>query len=484
MQRTNTIQNWVASLDRRTYAIVVGLAIGIIAGILGLSLATLGPALTLAALLGVFAGLFILTDIQYALYGIILLVILLPFGTFPVKIAVTPTLLDLALIGFLFVYIFQWMTGHRRRLRFAPPMIAIGLYVMWLILAFVLGFQYSLPSATNLRQFAETILSIGLVVLVGDVIRDPSILRRVIIVILLAVGAQALVTLVLYILPDATTESLLVRLSRIGYPDGGVVRYIEDNPALRERAIGTWVDPNALGGILAMATAIVTTQLLSEKPVIKYRWVTFCILAVVGLALLLTFSRASFLAVAVGLVFISIIRYRRFLPIIIIAGILFLFLPQTQEFLDRLIQAFTATDLATQMRLGEWRDSLQLIQQYPIVGIGFTGSPNAILYTDVANLYLIMANQIGLVGVFIFLGAMGSVLVYGLRVWNFAQENEELNSIILGLHIALVIGLVNSVADLYYFRLDFQSSITWFWLVITLAIASARLASEDSTNSQ
>jgi len=31
------------------------------------------------------------------------------------------------------------------------------------------------------------------------------------------------------------------------------------------------------------------------------------------------------------------------------------------------------------------------------------------------------------------------------------------------------------VADLYFFRLDFQASITWFWLTVTLALASARL---------
>jgi hypothetical protein len=38
--------------------------------------------------------------------------------------------------------------------------------------------------------------------------------------------------------------------------------------------------------------------------------------------------------------------------------------------------------------------------------------------------------------------------------------------------------MVNAVADLYFFRLDFQGSITLFWLTVTLALASSRLVLE------
>ena len=80
----------------------------------------------------------------------------------------------------------------------------------------------------------------------------------------------------LFMAPDTLAEALLLRLSRIGYPDGGVIRYIESNPALGERAIGTWVDPNALGGILATAAIIIAPQIASKKPVIPWRWLTPC----------------------------------------------------------------------------------------------------------------------------------------------------------------------------------------------------------------
>ena len=88
---------------------------------------------------------------------------------------------------------------------------------------------------------------------------------------MVAAGTQAVVALILYVMPDVTAERTLIRLARIGYPNGGVIRYIEDNPALAERAIGTWVDPNALGGFLAVTAAMIAPQVFSRKPVLRWR---------------------------------------------------------------------------------------------------------------------------------------------------------------------------------------------------------------------
>jgi hypothetical protein len=127
------------------------------------------------------------------------------------------------------------------------------------------------------------------------------------------------------------------------------------------------------------------------------------------------------------------------------------------------------------MRIGEWTDSLKLINRYPIFGVGFTGTPDIDIYTDVANMYLIMANQIGLVGLTIYLIAIGGVFLYGVSTWPIARHDVQLDSIHLGFHAALLTALVNAVADLYFFRLDFQASITLFWLVVALSLASSRL---------
>lgn len=472
----SNIQNWATRLDKRLLAIGLGLTIGVTAGLIGLLMAVVGPIIAFAVIVGILAGLYILTDLTAALYGVILLVIWLPFGTFPIKIALTPTLIDIILVAFVLVYLVQWMTGRRHQLNLTPVHFLAILYLMWLIIAFVLGMRYALPTSTHLRQFAETLLSISLIFILVDCMQDRKTLRRLVLVVLITVGLQALGAIVLYALPDSVAENILVRLSRIGYPDGGVIRYIEDNPELGERAIGTWVDPNALGGILATSAVMIAPQLFASRPILRYRWLTFIAFVTISLALFLTNSRASFLALGIGLMVIALVRYRRFLPFILLAILGLLLMPQTQNYIERLLQAFQGADLATQMRIGEWTDSLRLISRYPFFGVGFTGTPDNDIYTDVANMYLIMANQIGLIGVGIYLMLMIGVFAYGWKAWRLAKTDTELDAIHLGYHAALLTSLANAVADLYFFRLDFQASITWFWLVVALALASSRLS--------
>ncbi|MDQ7026441.1 MAG: O-antigen ligase family protein [Anaerolineae bacterium] len=476
-------KEWVMTIDRRIFAIMVGLTIGILGGIIGLLLVTIGPVLTIPIIIGVLVALYVLTDVTVALYGAMATMILLPFGTFPVKIGLTPTLLDLALGAFIGVYLLQWMTGHRRKITLSPPHALIALYLMWLIFAFSMGMRYGSPRPTVLRQFAETLLSIGMTFILVDLLQDEKALRRLVLVIMALVGIQAFIAIGLYALPDGIAERFLIRLGRIGYPTGGVIRYIESTPALGERAIGTWVDPNSLGGLLAVGGAMIAPQVFAQKPVLKTRWLTFLVFGLVTLGVILTSSRASFLAFAAGLAVITIVRYRRIIPLLGVAGIIFLFLPQTQNYIDRIFQAFRGEDLATQMRIGEWTDSLNLIQQYPFVGIGFTGTPTNDVYTDVANMYLIMANQIGLTGVLFFLLAMGGIFAYGYRAWQHVKDEPNMAAIHLGYQVAVLTALINAFADLYFFRLDFQASITWFWLIVALAIASSRLILQQASES-
>ncbi len=281
--------------------------------------------------------------------------------------------------------------------------------------------------------------------------------------------------IILWVIPASLAERTLVRLARIGYPNGGVIRYIEDNPALAERAIGTWVDPNALGGFLVVTAALVAPQMFARRSVVRWRMIAWGVFGLLALALLLTYSRASMLALGLVVLFISLFRgYRTFLILLILGLVGILILPQTRDYVVRFVEAFTASDLSTQMRLGEYGDALRLIRQYPVTGVGFTGTPSIDLYTNAASMYLIMANQIGLVGVGIFASVMLGVFAYGLRAWRRVKDNFELRSVLLGFHAALLAALINGSADLYFFRLDFHASITLFWLMVALALASSR----------
>ena len=58
------------------------------------------------------------------------------------------------------------------------------------------------------------------------------------------------------------------------------------------------------------------------------------------------------------------------------------------------------------MRFGEYKDALILIARYPFFGVGFTGVPDIDIYLGVSMLYLIIAENMGLIGLAIFVAIL------------------------------------------------------------------------------
>jgi O-antigen ligase len=462
-------------------ALLAGAMVGVGAGLLAFLIVIGSPILAFAAMLGAGLGLYVLTDLKWGLYATVGMVGLLPFATLPVRVAITPTLIDLALGAFLFVYVVQQM----RRLR--PPFVTVPaaplilLFVLFTLFSFVAGLGHAALTTNVLRKFAELLLSILTTLVLIDVLRTPVMLRRLALVILLVGTAQALLGLGLYALPDETAERLLNTLGRIGYPAGGVIRYIEDNPALGERAIGTWVDPNAYGGFLMMVGALAIAQVLAEQPVTGRRWVALACLGPIALALLVTQSRGAFLALGAGAAFMAALRYRRLLWVGAVAILIFLLTPFGQNYIERLGEGFAGEDLATQMRLGEYKDALILIGRYPLIGVGFAGAPDRDIYLGVSNMYLKIAGGTGIVGLTLFLLTIAEVFRYGLRHWSTLRARPDLVNVWLGCMAGLIGTLVSGVVDHFYFNIEFHAAVTMFWLYVAVSLAAVRLSAADAT---
>ena len=383
-------------------SIILGLALGGGAVILGALTAVGGPVAGLGALAGLGVALYVLTDLMGGLYVTVAIVALLPFATLPVKVAVTPTFIDMGLAAFALVYVGQWMTGARSRPRFLRAHALILAFLGFVFFSFVAGLSHGLLTTTVLRQFVELCADMAVALILADVIRDAKTLRRVSLVILLMGAVQALVGIGLVLINSATAERLLNSLSRFGYPSGGVIRYVEENPDLAERAIGTWVDPNAYGGFLVIVGALGLSQVLAARPVTGSRGVALILLAPVGVALLLTQSRGAWVGLAAAGFLMAVARRRWILPVGVVAVALFFVLPFTQDYAARLLAGLTNQDLATQMRFGEYKDALILIGRYPIIGVGFAGVPDRDIYLGVSSLYLTVAEETGLIGLALF----------------------------------------------------------------------------------
>lgn len=467
----------IYSQDRRPAAIALGALVGLLGGTLGLLIVLLGPVMAFGFVLGLAVAFYVLSDLQGGLYATIAVVALLPFGSLPFKIAVTPTFLDAALGGFFAVYFVQWMTGQRRLFRSTPVTPLVIGFIGLMLFAYFMGLRHAPPDMRTMRSVAEMILSLMLVPVLIDVMREPHMLRRAVLALMVCGAVSALIGIILWVMPDPTAEALLNRLGRFGYPVGGVLRYRENAiTVLNERAIGTWVDPNGFGGFLLITGAVTAPQVFAQKPVIQ-RWIAAGMLGLIIVALFLTDSRGSMLSLAAAFAFIAALRYRRLLLIMALAGVLALFLPVTQRYIDKLEAGFTNQDVETQMRWGEYKDALTLISRYPVMGVGFSGTPEIDLYLGVANTYLTIASSAGLVGLAAYVLMMGSAFIYSFAHYRQIQAQPAISDVWLGLAAGIVGVLVGGVFDHFYFKIDlFHATMTQVWIVFGLMLAAVRLA--------
>jgi polysaccharide biosynthesis protein PslJ len=470
--------SWFYRLHPGHSALGLGLMAGLIAVAGGVVLAWGGPLAALAAVLALAAVVVVLRDIEIGFWGVIGVIVLLPFAAVPIDMGVKPTFLDLALAAVAGVWFLRLVTGRQRTVITAPITIPLVIFILVAIFSFIFGLAYGPLTTTLLRRFAELILSLSFVLIVVDYGRDWQRIERLVKVILLAGAGASLIAIFLWLLPDETTNTLLNSLQRVGYPGGWVVRYIEENPALSERAIGTSVDPNALGGLLVMIGALAGPQLVARRPLFS-RWLTLLIVALVFVCLILTFSRGALVGLAGGLGFVAVARYRRLLPYMAVALLLLLLLPLTQGYVARFVEGIQGQDLATQMRFGEYRDAVTLIWRYPLFGVGFAGSPDSDLYLGVANVYLTIGQRMGFLGLSAFAVLMAVLFGYAFFNRHLFRGQERLDPVWLGLHAALLGGLVVGIFDHYLFNVDFHHAVTIFWLFVGLATAATRVGSEE-----
>jgi O-antigen ligase len=480
-----TQMNWARFLLNARYrwwAAGVLFALAVIVGLAGGWLMTAISAVIVAALvLALVGGLWALRDIEIGYAAMIGVIALLPFGVLPVPFSPKPTFLDLAMLLLFSVWIVQLVTRQQQEFVGGELGVWVLAFFLFAIGAFVFGLSHASLDQKTARRFAEILLSILMYFLIINTVRDEARLQRLARLIILGSAVAALIAIALYALPDETSQRILLSLQRVGYyPEGGpVLRYINDDPSLPQRATGMMVDPNVLGAFLIMTITLAVPQFFGKERLLP-RWIVAGALGLMGLALLLTISRGAFAATAAAVLVLGALRYPRLLLILAIVLVVILLIPWTQSYVAHFVEGLQGQDLATQMRFGEYKDALILIQRYPLLGVGFSGSPDIDTYIGVSNMYLLIAEEMGLVGLGAFVAIMAALYIAAGRVYRRVVESGLLEPIWWGLHAALLGALVGGVFDHYFFNLDFHPSVTFFWLYLGLATVSTRLISASN----
>ena len=449
----------------RTPALVVAAVVA--AWLVGWYGVARSPLLLAGALVAVPLAAAVLRDLRIALVGTIAVIALLPFGVAPLRLGASPTLLELALLMTLGGWLARRVATGRGpvRLTVAGP---------WILLfqATLIAAQIATLAQSGSLSVVRMIFKLELAILfffVCVALTTSDSWRRLLVRSVVVIGAcEALIALVLFVSPRELALRALVRLGPLGYPtDSTVLRYLPDTDRLR--AIGTAIDPNVLGALLMIVGIIALTQLLASEPVLPRRWLVIAAVVVLP-ALLVTFSRSSWLGLAAGVGLTALVRYRRLLPLMGAAAVAFALWPTTQRYALHLLSGLRAQDRAAAMRLGELENAWQIIQAYPWLGIGFGDAPTMTLYPGVSNVFLTIAEQAGLIGMVAYVAALTVALGAATILW-WRHRAAPGADLLLSVLAALAGVLVASMLDHHFARLPHLVAL--FWGLIGLAVAAA-----------
>lgn len=439
------------------------------------------PLVAVALCLGVALAPLVLRSVDAAFLAVVAVIALLPFAALPLGIGFNPTLLDLVLGALYLIWVFRVVTREQATLRLPPLSALVGLLVGLMVVAFLAGLAQETPTKNQIRVFGELVLGAGLFFIVANLITDRASLRRVFVALVGCGAVAAAIGLALYVLPDGVEAQLLSLLRVVDYPAGpGVIRYINDDPTRLQRAVGTSIDPNSFGGLLAVLAALCAPQIGAARPIVPRR-AAAAMTAVMALGVLATVSRGSLIGLAAGLALVGLFRDRRLLAVTLMAGAALValagVLPWTAAYVANFADGLRLEDRSTQMRLGEYRDALRLIGRYPLLGVGFGGVRDIDLYRGVSSLYLIVASTIGLAGLAAFLAALGAAALRMALAWR-AMAADGLRAVVLGCLAALAAALVSGVFDHYFFT--YPHAFALLWLIVGLAMGAIRLSGEEA----
>ncbi len=455
--------------------LVVSLGAGLLTGVL---FGGVGPVIAIGLIGVAVAGYLMLRSTQWGLVALVSLIILLPYAALPFKIGFTPTFLDLILLALFGVWFLRIVSGQDTTFVASPLGIPIFVFLAWAVVTFIFGLAHASLTPYVLRNFAEVLLAVLLFFVVVNQVQTIEQLNHISLVFLLAGGAMSFLGIIFYVIPKLWTVTILSKLHIFGYPTEGILRYIEDNPENPMRAIATSIDPNALGGLLIILTVVGVAYLFARQPIMP-RGYLLVIVGAMGLLLYLTYSRGSLLGVVAALTVMAALRYRKLLIYMALGAGLMLILPQTQVYVARLLEGVQGADLATQMRFGEYKDAFILISRYPLLGVGFSGAPDIDIYVGVSNLYLLIAEQMGLVGMGLYLLTAVTFFIVVYRAWKDLPPGHPLEAALLGYPLAVFGALVGGIFDHFFFNITFTHLVALYWVCMGLGVAAALMRQGD-----
>ena len=238
--------------------------------------------------------------------------------------------------------------------------------------------------------------------------RGTRTLRVVAGLVAAAAAVQAVAAIVLH-LAGAAGIQWLGSLGTAGYPTTGVARFLPDQ--VTTRATGLLVDPNVLGVTLAAALPFGLTWVGGGR---RRTALALAAVALIGVALMLTISRASWIAAAAALlVWLALVRPRLAAASAAVLGVAVAAAPV--EPFERIRLGFLGGDRSAALRLDEIREASRVIRRFPLLGVGYGSAPHPDIFAGVSNAWLWLAERAGVFAALAHLALVGGAAQTAVR---------------------------------------------------------------------
>jgi O-antigen ligase len=253
---------------------------------------------------------------------------------------------------------------------------------------------------------------------------------------------------------------------------------------VRTRVFSILTSPNILGSLMVLCAPICLGFAYGESGWLKKLVYMLCGSAML-LCLVFTFSRGAWISFALSIVIFGLLRDRRIIVVSAIAGILvFILVPSVA---NRLIYMLSPTYIASSTkggRIGRWDKAIQIVQNYPLMGMGFGRFGGAVaaryriagtFYVD--NFYLKTAVETGIIGLGSFITLLIAALRQGMRsIW--MVQDRLLQDIGIGIFSGLVGVLAHNVVE-NVFEVPMLS--TLFWILVAALVSMRYVTIPEQT---
>ena len=255
-------------------------------------------------------------------------------------------------------------------------------------------------------------------------------------------------------------------------------------PTLAGRAASLWGNPNVLAEFL-LVTFFVSLGSLMMKQSLRSKLFCLVTLALNAAALVFTWSRGAWLALAITLIVFFLTYSHKALPFVILAAIAFaaafVFLPET--FVSRIESIVTFSDSSTLYRIHIWQGCASLIRDvfWSGVGVGSEAFSNAYLpyalpgieaAPHAHNLLMQIVIELGVVGAIVFLALTVTLCRVAYTTFAKCRIKHPISLQTLGVLMALLALLFHGLTEYIWYN---YRIFMLFFLLIGLVRAARRV---------